>query len=421
MSVTLRRPLPAGNERHLQSDELILWQASIAVRRVDTRGWADVRSRWRREAQAMRAAVVRERSGPFVVEELRDPVPGPGEILIRVAACGVCHTDLHIHDGSVAFPLPCVLGHEVSGTIVEVGAGVEALRVNDRVAGAFIMPCGSCAMCQAGREELCEPFFAQNRLRGTLYDGRTRLFDQAGDPVAMYSMGGLSELAVMPQLAAARIPDALPLTDSAIFGCALLTAFGAARHVANLQRGETVAVLGAGGVGSNIVQVARAFGAAQVIAIDVSAPQLAAVNALGATHTVNAAEGDAVAAVRELTDGRGVDVVFEAIGRPATFRQATEMAADGGRCVMVGIAPTGVTAGVEITRLVRRKLQVLGSFGGRPRSDLSELMDMAVAGTLALDGVISRRFALEEAGLAYELLERGEIVGRSIVEMHPLA
>src|SRR6185437_15560766 len=148
----------------------------------------------------MKAAVVREQSGPFLIEEVRDPEPAEGEVLVDVAACGVCHTDLHIHDGSVPFPKPCVIGHEVSGVVAAVGAGVTSLAVGDRVAGAFIMPCGRCLQCTAGREELCEPFFAHNRLHGTLYDGRTRLFDQAGEPIWMYSMGGLSEQAVMPAL-----------------------------------------------------------------------------------------------------------------------------------------------------------------------------------------------------------------------------
>ncbi len=365
----------------------------------------------------MRAAVVRERSGPFVVEELRDPEPRAGEILVEVAACGVCHTDLHIHDGSVPFPLPCVLGHEVSGTVVEVGEGVEALSPGDRVAGAFIMPCGKCEQCRRGRVELCEPFFAHNRLNGTLYDGETRLFDAAGDPVWMYSMGGLSELAVMPALAAAPIPAGLPTVESTIFGCALLTSFGAVHHVAGLEVGETVAVLGAGGVGANIIQVARARGAARIIAIDLAADKLEAATRAGATAVVDASEEDAVAMVRELTDGRGAEVVFEAIGHPATFRQATEMGADGARIVAVGIAPAGALGEVEITRLVRRKLQLLGSFGGRPPGDLSELMRMAAAGSLGLDSVISRRFPLAQAGDAYRLLAEGEIVGRAIVEI----
>ena len=365
----------------------------------------------------MRAAVVRAHSGPFIVEELQDPEPAADEILVRVAACGVCHTDLHVHDGSVTFPVPCVLGHEVSGTVVATGDGVEDLRPGDRVAAGFIMPCGVCASCRAGREELCEPFFAHNRLNGTLYDGRTRLFDAGGAPIAMYSMGGLAELAVMPQRAAAIVPESLPLTDSAVFGCALLTAYGAAHQVADLQADETVVVVGAGGVGLALVQVARALGAGQVVAVDLAADKLAAATAAGATDTVDASTGDPVAAVRERTGGRGAEVVFEAIGLPSTFRQATEMAADGGRCIMIGIAPVGRTGEVEITRLVRRKLQLLGSFGGRPRTHLPALMQLAVDGKIDLDRVISRRYALDEAGDAYGALARGEVVGRALVEM----
>jgi succinate semialdehyde reductase (NADPH) len=365
----------------------------------------------------MRAAVVRERSGPFVVEELRDPEPQAGEVLVEVAACGVCHTDLHIHDGSVPFPLPCVLGHEISGTVLRLGEGVSDLAVGQRVAGAFIMPCGECAMCRAGREELCEPFFAHNRLSGTLYDGRTRLFDGAGAPVWMYSMGGLAERAVMPARGVAALPDECKLTDSAIFGCALMTAYGAVAGVAQLARGESVAVFGAGGVGGSVVQVARALGAGRIIAVDIDDDKLTLARDLGATDTVNASTDDPVLAVRDLTGGAGVEIAVEAIGRPETFRQATEVAADGGRCVMVGIARVGMTAELEITRLVRRKLQVLGSFGGRPRHDLPALMELAVSGELRLGGAIGARFSLDQADEAYSLLAAGEISGRAIVEM----
>ena len=365
----------------------------------------------------MRAAVLREKLGPFLIEELRDPVPGPGEILVKVAACGVCHSDLHVHNGDVNFPIPCVLGHEVSGVVAGLGDGATGVREGDRVVAAFIMPCGKCRTCLSGREELCEPFFAHNRLNGTLYDGKTRLFQPDGTPIAMYSMGGLSEFSVMPELAAAVVPDGLPLNESAIFGCALLTAFGALRHVADIQAGETVCVVGTGGVGVNIVQLARALGAGQVIAVDLGAEKLETARRMGATGVVDASGGDPVEMVRELTDGRGADVVLEAIGLPQTFRQATEMAADGGRCVMIGIAKVGRLGEVEITRLVRRKLQILGSFGGRPRSDLAELMGLAVGGKIDPAAAISERYPLEDAGEAYGRLARGEIVGRALVEL----
>jgi S-(hydroxymethyl)glutathione dehydrogenase/alcohol dehydrogenase len=364
----------------------------------------------------MRAAVVRERSAPFTIEDLRDPEPGPGEILVRIAGCGVCHTDLHIRDGSVAFPFPAVLGHEVSGTIAAVGSGVDHVAEGDSIVGAFIMPCGMCGMCTTGREELCEPFFAHNRLNGTLYDGRTRLFDADGSPVWMYSMGGLAQYAVMPALAAAAIPSGVPLPDCAILGCAFLTAYGALVHVGGLQAGVSVAVVGAGGVGLSAVAVAAALGAAEIVAVDIAGDRLKAATELGATATVDASETDAVTAVRDIT-GNGADIVLEAIGQPRTFRQATEMVGDGGRCVMIGIAPVGRTAEVDITRLVRRKIQVCGSFGGRPRQDLTHLSRLVAGGLLDPGALISRRFPLAEADLAYRLLHDGKIVGRALIEL----
>ena len=365
----------------------------------------------------MRAAVVRERSGPFRVEELAEPSPKEGEILVEVAATGVCHTDLHIHDGSVAFPFPCVLGHETSGTVLEVGPGVGHLKPGQQVVGAFVMPCGRCELCRAGRSELCSEFFAKNRLSGTLYDGTTRLYDAKGRPVWMYSMGAMAERCVMPALAAVPLDPRLPLVDSAILGCALLTAYGAAHTVAGVGPGATVAVLGAGGVGSSLVQVARALGATSVVAVDLETAKLDAARRLGATDVVDASAGDPVAGVRELTDGAGVDVVFEAIGRPQTFRQATEMCADGGAAVMVGIAPTGMVGEVEITRLVRRKLRLLGSFGGRPQEALPALMTMAAEGRIDLSGAVSEHHRLDEVDEAFARLRRGEVIGRAVVQM----
>jgi succinate semialdehyde reductase (NADPH) len=368
----------------------------------------------------MRAAVVRAPSASFEVADIRDPRPGPGEILVRIAACGVCHTDLHVQDGSVPFPFPAVFGHEVSGTIAAVGDGVEHVREGQAVVGAFIMPCGKCAMCTSGREELCEPFFAHNRLNGTLYDGTTRLFDRDGGPVWMYSMAGLAEYAVMPALAAAPIPAGAQLNDSAILGCAFLTAYGALVHVGQLQAGDSLVVVGAGGVGLSTVAVAGALGAGQIVAVDIADDRLQTAMRLGATAVVNARAQDPVEAVREITGG-GAALVLEAIGQPTTFRQAIEMAADGGRCVMIGIAPAGRTAEVEITRLVRRKIQICGSFGGRPRHDLAHLGQLVADKRLDPGALITQRFPLEEAGLAYRLLSEGKIVGRALIEVQPAA
>jgi S-(hydroxymethyl)glutathione dehydrogenase/alcohol dehydrogenase len=366
----------------------------------------------------MQAAVLPAAGAPLQLETIPIPQPRRGEVLVRVAACGVCHTDLHVIKGEVAFPTPAVLGHEISGTVVDLGDGVSAPAVGTRVVGTFILPCGSCPACLRGRDDICEPFFTFNRLRGTLYDGETRLFRQDGSPLAMYSMGGLAEYAVLPVSGVFALPDGVPLDGAAILGCASLTAYGAVRHAAELHLGERVVVVGTGGVGSLVVQFARAQGAAQVVAVDISEEKLEAAAALGATDLVDASAGDPVERVVAATGG-GADVAFEALGRPETFLQAVEMLRDGGRMVAVGIAPVGERARVEITRLVRRGLRIQGSYGGRPRTDMPRLLGLVERGVLRPADSVSRQFGLDEADVAYGALDRREIVGRAVVVMAP--
>jgi S-(hydroxymethyl)glutathione dehydrogenase/alcohol dehydrogenase len=299
--------------------------------------------------------------------------------------------------------------------VAALGSGGSGPAPGQRVVCSFIMPCGRCYYCQRGRDDLCETFFALNRLQGKLYDGETRLRDAAGSPVWMYSMGGLAEYAVVPATDVFPVPDEVPLEEAAILGCAAFTAYGALRHAAGLRGGESVAVVASGGVGSSLIQLARAFGAAPVIAVDVREDKLAAARRLGATHTVNAAHGDPVRRILELTGGRGVDVAFEALGRPETFLQAAGCVRDGGRAVMVGIAPAGVTAPVEITRLVRRGIHIAGSYGARTRADMPALLRLAQQGSIDPAAVVGRRYELDAVNDAYQALARGEIVGRAIV------
>jgi S-(hydroxymethyl)glutathione dehydrogenase/alcohol dehydrogenase len=366
--------------------------------------------------ESMLAAVLPAAGAPLELESIPIPRPRRGELLVRVAACGVCHTDLHVLKGEVAFPTPAVLGHEISGTVAELGEGVEGPPVGARVVGTFVMPCGSCPACVRGADDLCETFFTLNRLQGVLYDGESRLFRGDGSSLAMYSMGGLAESAVVPATAVYALPAAAALEEAAVLGCAALTAYGAVRRGADLRAGERVAVVATGGVGSLIVQFARALGALQVVAVDLGEEKLAAARSLGATDVVDAAREDPVARVLELTGG-GVDVAFEALGLPSTFVQAVEMLRDGGRMVAVGIAPAGERAPIEITRLVRRGLRVIGSYGARPRTDMPTLLDLVDAGVLQPDRDVTRRFALEEVNAAYAALDAREIVGRAIVTM----
>jgi S-(hydroxymethyl)glutathione dehydrogenase/alcohol dehydrogenase len=363
----------------------------------------------------MKAAVLQSVGSPLAIEDLPRPRPRAEEVLVKVAACGICHSDLHVAKGELKFPTPCVLGHEISGVIEEPGPGVRGFQRGDRIVSSFILPCGKCASCSRGRDDLCEPFFSINRLKGTLFDGETRLFREDGTPLAMYSMGGLAEYAVVPVTDVFRIPAHLPLPEASILGCAVMTAYGAVKHQAELRPGDTVAVVGVGGVGSNVVQLSRLFGAAEVIAVDVRDDKLEEVRKLGATQTVNASHQDPVEEVRSRTGGRGVDVAIEALGRPETIGNAFLMTRDGGRTVVIGLGAGPATASIEVTRLVRRSIRLAGSYGCRVRTDMPEIVALAARGLIDLAKPISRRYGLQECAQAYQALGRGEIVGRAIV------
>jgi succinate semialdehyde reductase (NADPH) len=363
----------------------------------------------------MNAVILNEAPGGLHVERIPVPEPRDGEVLVKVNACGVCHTDLHVIKAEVAFPTPAVLGHEISGTVESLGPGVSGPPPGTNVVSAFIMPCGRCRLCAIGRDDLCDNFFAMNRLKGTLYDGTSRLRRSDGSTLWMYSMAGLAEYAVVPATDVFPLPAGLPLLESSVLGCAVFTAYGAVRHGADLRGGERVAVVAAGGVGLNVVQIAHAFGASQIIAIDVRDDKLEIARRVGATDIVNARTTNATEFVREITDGHGVDVAFEVLGRPETFTQALEIIGDGGRMVAVGIAPGKTSAPVEITRLVRRGLRIIGSYGARTRADMPEIIRLAARGSFRPETIVTKRFPLVEADAAYQALARGEIVGRAIV------
>jgi S-(hydroxymethyl)glutathione dehydrogenase/alcohol dehydrogenase len=365
----------------------------------------------------LRCAILNEIGMPLIVEDLQMPKPKFGEVLVKVEACGVCHTDLHVMKGEVKFPTPAVLGHEISGVIESIGDGVQSLKRGDPVVCPFIIPCGECYHCVRGRDDLCEKFYNYNRLQGKLYDGETRLFRENGSPVWMYSMGGLAEYAVVPRTAVFKLPPNLPLKEAAILGCGVFTAYGAAKNQGEIRPGETVAIVAVGGVGMNLVNMARIFGASEIIAVDVRRDKLEAATKFGATHVIESNKADVISEVMRITDGRGVDVAFECLGTPETVVQALNTVRDGGRVVIVGIAPAGATAAFEITKLVRREIKVMGSYGARVRTDMPEILTLAQRGVIDLTGLVSRRFLLPRADEAYSALAKGEIIGRAIVTM----
>ncbi|KAL8249183.1 hypothetical protein R6Q59_006051 [Mikania micrantha] len=371
----------------------------------------------------MRGAVFWEPNKPLTFEDFEMPRPKVNEVLIKTKACGVCHSDLHVLKGELPFPSPCVVGHEITGEVVEHGPltdskVIERLPVGSRVVGAFIMPCGNCFFCTKGQDDLCELFFAYNRAKGTLYDGETRLFLRgSGKPVYMYSMGGLAEYAVVPAHGVAVLPPSLPYSESAIIGCAVFTAYGAMAHAAQVRPGDAVAVIGVGGVGSSCLQIARAFGASEIIAVDIQDEKLEKAKLLGATHVVNARSEDAVAKIKEITGGMGVDTAVEALGNPKTFMQCVQSIRAGGKAVMIGLTLSGAKGEIDINHLVRRQIKVMGSYGGRARHDLPKLVKLAESGIFNLGAAVSRKCKFEEAGKAYEDLNHGSIVGRAVVEI----
>ncbi|KAK4567201.1 hypothetical protein RGQ29_003144 [Quercus rubra] len=311
----------------------------------------------------MRGAVFWEPNKPLIIEEFYMPRPKSGEILIKTKACGVCHSDLHLMKGDFpSYISPCVVGHEITGEVVEHGPFtdskiVKRYPIGSHVVGAFIMPCGNCFFCSKGEDELCEDFSAYNRAKGTLFDGETRLFLR-GKPIFMYCMGGLAEYCVVPAHALSILPNSLPYTDSAILGCAVFTAYGAMAHAAEVRPGDSIVVIGVGGVGSSCLQIARAFGASDIIAVDVQDEKLQKAKQFGATHAINAIQEDAIEKIREITGGMGVDIAVDALGKPQTFFQCTQSVRDGGKAVMVGLTQTGAMGEVDINRLVRRKLSL---------------------------------------------------------------
>jgi len=344
--------------------------------------------------------------------------PQSGEVVVDVAACGVCHTDLHVIKQEVEFPRPAVLGHEVSGVVVDVGPDVDHVQVGDRVAAAFIMPCGSCRHCKVGLEAICEVFFQNNRLQGYLLDGTTRLHQQDGTDVAMYSMAGHATRAVVPASAIFALPQNVNLHDAAILGCSIFTSYGAVFETGQVAKDETVAVVAAGGIGLSITHLAAAAGASRIFVIDLADDKLQLAKELGATDVINTNHQDPLEVItKEL--GHGVDKVFDALGTQATVKQAVSLADDGGKVVLAGIAPPGHVLDIPIAHMVRRKIEVVGSYGATVSSAMPVVINLAADGKVNLDRLITDRFDFGQTDAAYKSLDAREIRGRGVITVNP--
>ena len=364
-----------------------------------------------------KAAVCEGVDQPLEVIDVDVDPPKAGEVRVRMGASGVCHSDLSVVNGTLLSPLPSVLGHEGAGVVEEVGEGVSSVKAGDRVVLSFVPQCGHCYFCTHDAPEMCEPGFMAMATGGQL--DMTPRFARGGVPLhQMSGLGTFSEELVCPEISTIRIDDEVPLTRAALIGCGVLTGFGAAANTADVRPGDTVAVIGCGGVGLNVIQGAKFKGAERIIAIDQFDSKLKLAEEFGATDVVNAKDGDAVAAVQELTGGRGVDVSFEVIGLKATVQQALAMARRGGQAIIVGVPKMEQIMEIPIAmELLVNEKQVRGSWYGSSnvQRDVPKLIELYKDGTLKLDELVSRTIGLADINDAFKAMEAGE-VARSVVD-----
>ncbi len=357
----------------------------------------------------MRAAVLREPGRPVEIEDVELAPPKAGEVLVRVAAAGVCHSDVRLADGELGPDRwPMVLGHEGAGVVEDIGEGVTHVRPGDPVGFCIVPSCRECSECLAGRFNLCVPA-GVNGPRGTLMDGTSRLTDADSEPLQHGLMTAcFAERTVVMAAGAVPLPAELPLWQAALLGCGVVTAFGAVRNVGRVAKGESVAVIGCGGVGLQVVAAARIAGADPLIAVDRDPAKLELALARGATHAVEAGSATTAARVLRLTDG-GVEHAFEVVGVPETMRLAWDVLRSGGTAVVVGLAARGAEVSLPAIEFLSDK-GIRGSFygSGDPLVDLPLLAGLALSGELDLAGVISQVDELDGVEAALQRLRRGE-------------
>lgn len=368
------------------------------------------------ESTRIQAAVL-DGNGAISIEHVDLAAPGPGEVRVRIAAAGVCHSDLHVTTGAWDVPAPVVLGHEGSGVVTAVGADVDDLEPGDHVVLSWVPGCGECRACQAGRPAQCALVASVVATGGTLYDGTTRLSNERGQIHHYLGVSSYAEQVVVPRSGAIKVRKDAPLEDIAIVGCAIATGVGAVRNTADVQPDSTVAVIGCGGVGLACVQGARLAGASRIVAVDVVAEKLDLARKLGATDTVDASTvEDVVAALREVLPD-GYDYVFDAIGKIATTEQAIAALGLGGAAVIVGLPPAGERASFDPLALAEADQRILGSNYGSavPERDIPQLVDEVMAGNLDLASMISARRPLAEAAAALDDLAAGHALRQLLV------
>ena len=357
--------------------------------------------------RTMRAAVLQAPGQPLVVvDDVEIDEPGPGEVLVRVSHCGVCHSDLSIVDGHMAYPVPVVLGHEAAGAVAAVGSGVSDLAVGDRVVVSMRPPCGDCFYCQHGQPVLCEsatPGAASGAAP------RSRIRRNGQDLFRGLRLAAFAEYVLVERSGVVRVPATVPNDIASVMGCAVQTGLGSVYNIARVEAGASAVVMGLGGVGLAVVQGLAMAGASTVIGIDPLASRRASALGMGAGHAFDARAADLAEQVRALTAGRGVDYVFDTVASGVTTTTATALSRPGGSIVLIGVPGKPEPLGITAMDIVLRQRAVLGSFLGNchPQQDMPKYFDLCCSGQLDLAALVTRRRPLEEINEAFDDLRQG--------------
>lgn len=361
----------------------------------------------------MKAAVLESVGTPFVIRDIQIAAPIGREVLVDVKASGLCHSDLHVQENDFGYPLPGVLGHEISGVVAAVGPDVTEFSVGDHVVGCLVSHCGHCAACLAGRTFECAHPEAVQR-----DPAEAPRLSVDGTPLYQFAdLGGFAEQALVHENNIVVVNRDIPFVQAALLGCGVVTGAGAAINTAGIRVGDTVAVIGCGGVGLSAIQGAALAGATRVIAIDLQPGKLELAKRFGATHTVNPADGDVVEQVRALTDGQGVKYSFEVIGLKQTAQQAVEILAKAGMAYLIGMQKPGTVIELDpMGTLLMGQKGVRGVFMGSTnfKHDIPMFADLYTQGRYNLDDLVSQTIALEDINAGYEELKKGQ-VARSVI------
>ena len=343
----------------------------------------------------MKAAVLYEARQPLKIEDLETPAVRDEDVLIKVISCGVCHTDLKVAEGRNRFTPPTILGHEVAGTVEEVGSQCKDFKAGDRVIIGMRYKCGRCRYCLSARDNLCERRPAPPTLK-----------KKDGTVVTRWNVGGFAQYVSVPGYMTFKIPDGISIEEASVVGCRVTTAYNAVKHRGRLEPGDSALVIGCGGIGLNTIQFLKCFGAYPIIAVDIVEEKLAAAKQFGATHTINASAEDPVKAVIQLTGG-GVDKSFEAIGNPKTSDQIIQATRPGGTATIIGglgAGPFTISSGSFVTREI-----TITGVSSRQANDVNEVFEMAKLGRIELKNLITKRYRYEQINEALSDLEQGKL------------